>query len=208
MLAAGQRAPTSRARELTVKLIPLALAAAAAAGFAPLASAALPEIYIGGTYGATEADLDCTGTLSCENDATGGKLFGGYRFGNGFAIEGMAYALGETKATFTGTSGLVNSSVRSSGVGLGVAVGGPASEDWTFYARIGIAQNSVRVSASSGALSASSTEKSTQPYVGLSVGYRLTRAISLDLAFDSTKLKVAEEGFSIRTIGLGMTFAF
>lgn len=172
------------------------------------AAAAHAQVYVGGSVGTTEANLDCAGTLGCNNDGNGGKLFAGYSFGNGLALEGVYQNFG--KAASTQSIGGTPTSVElgSTGVGFGLAIGGAASEDWSFIVRVGMARNKVSSRIAGATAGPSDGLQSTQPYSGVSIGYRLTRKASLDLAFDGSRVKISSGTYNVRAVGLGATLSF
>jgi OOP family OmpA-OmpF porin len=53
--------------------------------------------YIGGSFGQSEADVDCAGTTSCDDSDTAWKIFAGYQINRNFAVEAGYGSLGEVK---------------------------------------------------------------------------------------------------------------
>jgi OOP family OmpA-OmpF porin len=53
--------------------------------------------YIGGSFGQSEADVDCAGTTSCDDTDTSWKIFAGYHINRNFAIEAGYGNLGDVK---------------------------------------------------------------------------------------------------------------
>lgn len=179
-----------------------------AAATALCAAAAPAQVYIGGSAGTTEADLGCNGTLACDNRGSGGKVFGGYAFGNGFALEGVYQNLGKARSTVDNAGTPVEVTVGSTSVGFGVALGGAASEDWSLIVRLGMARNKVSSRVGDATAGPSDGLQSTQVYRGLSIGYRLTPKLTIDLAFDGTRVKISTGTYSVQSVGLGATASF
>jgi OOP family OmpA-OmpF porin len=187
---------------------PLAAAAAALA----FSGAACAGGYFGGSLGATNANIDCAGTTSCDNNSTGGKIFGGVRFGPatglGVGLELMGYDYGKPKATlvFGGTPSLL--SLRGTGYGLGLSFTGPFAPAWSVTARLGVASNKVKTSATIGSFSGSDSDTTTQAYFGFSVGWQATPNMVLDMGVDATRFKYIDQSYNARMLGVGLTFSF
>lgn len=168
--------------------------------------------YFGGSLGATHANIDCAGTTSCDDSSTGGKIFGGARFGPatglGIGVELMGYDYGKPKATllFGGTPSSL--SLRGTGYGVGVSLAGPFAPAWSVTARLGVASNKVKTSATIGTLSGTDSDTTTQAYYGFGIGYQVTPNMVLDFAFDATRFKYIDQSFNSRMLGAGLTFSF
>lgn len=84
----------------TMKAVAAALLGAAAVVLSS-ASVAQPRQdmgwYIGGSFGKSEADVDCAGTTSCDDSDTAWKIFAGYQINRNFAVEAGYGSLGEVK---------------------------------------------------------------------------------------------------------------
>lgn len=172
------------------------------------APAALAQVYIGGSAGTTEANLSCAGTLGCNNDGTGGKVFAGYSFGNGFALEGVYQNFGKATSTLDNAGTPVSVELGATSVGVGLAIGGAASDDWSFIVRVGMARNKVSSSIAGASAGPSDGRQSTQVYSGVSIGYRVTRKASIDLAFDGSRVEISTGSYNVRAVGLGATLSF
>lgn len=185
-------------------LRPIVVAAAAVV----CTPAALAQVYVGGSVGTTEANLDCSGTLGCNNDGNGGKVFAGYSFGNGLALEAVYQNFGKATSTQDNAGTPVVVELGSTGVGVGLAIGGAASDDWSFIVRVGMVRNKVGSRIAGATAGPSDGLQSTQPYSGVSIGYRVTRKASIDLAFDGSRVKISTGSYNVRAVGLGATLSF
>lgn len=173
-----------------------------------LCATAQAQGYVGLGVGATHLNSDCSGTTSCDNNGTGFKLFGGYKYTPSIAGELVYLDFGKAKASIPDFGGPVSGEIKTSALGLGVAFMGPFSPDWSGVARLGIARVKAKVTASQGSLSASDSENSTQAYFGLGVGYALSKAATIDLSADFSKSKFAGESGNVRIVGIGFTYGF
>lgn len=191
-----------------MKKICLSLIALAAAAFANVASAQ-SQGYVGLQVGTSRSDIDCSGTTSCDKNDTGFKVFGGYKLTPEWAIE-LGYSdLGKTKFS----TGAVTGSVATTSLGLGVAYHLAFGNDWTGVARLGVASNQVKLSGTVNGLgSASDSKRKAEPYLGLGVGYALTKQVSLTGNWDWTQGEYSNAGGSIKpkynVFSLGVNFAF
>lgn len=170
--------------------------------------AAHAQVYVGGSVGTTEANLSCAGTLGCNNDGNGGKAFAGYSFGNGIALEGVYQNFGKAKSLVDEAGTPVEVVLGSTSVGFGITLGGAASDDWSFIVRFGMARNKVSSRVGGTGAGPSDGRQTTQPYSGVSIGYRVTRKASIDLAFDGTRVEISTGSYNVRAVGLGATVSF
>lgn len=186
----------------------LAAALSLAAGVAMAQGTQGPGYYLGGALGATHLGLDCGAALSCDRSDTGGKLFGGYRLGNGLAVELSYFDYGRaTGSAAVGGLGLASARLKGTGYGLGLAYFADITPAWTGIARAGVARNKAEVDAT-GAVVGSASETSTRPYFGLGLGYKLTPALSLDAGLDYTRFRLQGESSNARMLSLGLRYAF
>lgn len=179
-------------------------AAAALAAAVP----AFAQGYFGGSVGATNAAIDCDGTISCDNNGTGGKVFGGYRFPFGLGIEGFAYSFGEAKATLPFGASTALSTVKGRGAGAGVSYLVPFSPAWSATFRLGVASNKATGTATAPGVSGTVEETNAGAYTGLQFSWHPTRNMSVDFGADFTRFDLVGESYSARMLGVGVTFSF
>jgi OOP family OmpA-OmpF porin len=166
-----------------------------------LSAAASAQAYVGGSIGRAHVNVDCAGTTRCDNNGTGGKLFGGYKWSNGVAAEAQYFDWGTAKGTALGS----DYELSSHGFGLGAAYHAPVAADWMLVARAGVVRNDAKFKVIGfGSLS----ETKTKPYVGVAVGYKVTKDLSIDLSADFSRSTVAGDSASHNLIGLGVTYGF
>jgi OmpA-OmpF porin, OOP family len=174
-----------------------------------LSSGAFAQGYVGIGGGPTKANIDCSGTLTCDTTSTGFKLFGGYKFSPNWGAEVNYFDFGKAKFTVSdGGSGIIPLDLKGTGFGAGVAFFGQFAPDWSGVARLGVASTKAKGSAVVSGVSGSVSESSTNPYFGLGVSYALSKAVTLDGAIDFSKLKFAGESANVRMLSIGVTFGF
>ncbi len=182
-----------------------AIILAALIGAASAQAQSSDKFYVTGAVGTTHLNLDCEGAPSCDTSDTGGKLVGGYKFGNGFSAELGYVNFGKSKLA----GGADWISVKVSAITLGGAYALPLNNDWGLNLRLGVAQ--VKTKADSfitGYGSGTGSRNDTNVYAGIGASYAISPAVKLELGIDSTKAGDADGGGNVRLISLGATFAF
>lgn len=184
----------------------IALAALAASNIAA-AQVATP-FYAGLQVGTSRSNLDCTGATDCKKNDTGIKVYGGYKFTPEWAAELSYTDFGKIRGTDSG----ITAEWKTSSVGLGVAYHATFTPEWSGLARFGVASNEAKVSASSGGLSGSDSQRKTKPYLGLGVGYALTKQATLTGNWDWTESEVSGGGETAKLkhnlFSVGVAFSF
>ncbi len=168
------------------------------------AASAQAQVYGTVAVGSSHINIDCDGAATCDKSDTGGKLVGGYDFGNGFSLEAGYVSFGKFRAA----DGNVAVSIKPTAFTLGGAYALPLGSDWGMNFRLGIAQVKTKASAVVGALSGSDSESKAKAYAGLGVTYAVSKTVKFELGLDSTQAEFAGEKGSLRLISLGATFAF
>lgn len=196
-----------------------------AAGLALLGSgAASAQAYVGAGVGSGHISADCSGTTSCDTSSTGAKLYGGYLVNPALGVELGYFDWGKAKATtsvlpLAGSGGqeapqaitpiAASATLKATGFGLGVAYLPQLSADWNAVLRAGVAQNKGKVSVDGGS---GTSKTSTQPYVGLGVGYLVTPNLTLTGELDFSRVKwndgTADATDAVRLVTIGLRFKF
>lgn len=185
-----------------MKKYALVIAAALAAGAAQADDSARAYVTVAG--GSTHLNLDCTGATSCDKTDTGGKIVGGYSFGNGFSLEAGYWSLGKAR----GSDGTLAATIKPTAFTVGGAFALPLGNEWGMNFRLGAAQVKTKVDASAGSISRSRSENNTQVYAGVGLTYDISQAVKLEFGVDSTQVEFASEKGTQRLISVGATFAF
>lgn len=178
----------------------------AALAIATLASApAFSQVYVGAAGGVSHANVDCTGTDSCDNSGTAAKVLVGYEFAKAFSAEATYYWLGTVK---TSTEG-IGVDFKGSYVGLGGAYR-PAfgSSGWGGVVRVGAAFTTGKIESTG----ISFSHDTTQPYFGLGLTYAVTKDLKAELDWDNTKVEYAVQDVSttgtVNSFVIGATYSF
>lgn len=182
-----------------------AIILAALIGAASAQAQSNESFYVTAAAGSTHLNVDCTGTTSCDASDTGGKLVGGYKFGNGFSVEFGYASFGKFKFADSIDTG----TLKPTAILLGGAYALPLNSDWGVNLRLGVAQvktkgDVTRVNVGSGSVS----ESKAKVYAGVGVTYAISPAVKLELGVDSSEAEIAGQKGAVRLISLGATFAF
>ena len=108
--------------------------------------------YVGGNFGKSKASIDdvkitssllsegfTTTSLGNDNDATGFKLFAGYRFNKFFALEGGYFDLGKFGFTANTTpAGTLHGDVKFRGLNLDLVGSVPIGDQFSLFVRGGV----------------------------------------------------------------------
>lgn len=165
--------------------------------------------YVGAAAGMGRISVDCAGTESCDKSNAGGKVFGGVLWRSGFGAELLYIDWGRAKAKGTVQEvGLVEGELKSQGVGLAAVYGAPLSDDWHGIMRLGALSNRAKATGILGQFSESVSERHTQAYFGIGVGFRLNRNVSIDVAYDISRLKLLDETANTSLWSIGVTASF
>jgi OOP family OmpA-OmpF porin len=179
-----------------------------------LSAAASAQVYGGASIGRSQLSADCSGTISCSNDATSYKLFGGYQFHPNFAVEASYSNLGKTKASFYDTASSTSASmqVKSSSFELAAVANQQFTSELSGFAKLGIASVKAEgdmwaVNPTASVMTSTSTS-STQPVWGLGLNYKLTKELALRAEFESRKVKFIDAKETVRNLNVGLQYQF
>lgn len=176
------------------KIVLAALVATAAGG-------AFAQTYLGATVGATHLNADCTGTSSCDNDDTGYKLYGGYKFTPNFAAEAGYISFGKAKATV----GASNLEIETHAILLALAARGDFMPNLSGVARLGIANVDTKATVAG---VGSTSETKAKAYFGLGLEYAFTKNLKGVVDADFTDSEVAGSTGAVRMLSIGAQYNF
>ena len=163
------------------------LASAVAATFAAGAVSAQP--YIGGAIGQSDYKIDTAGATSADTKDTAFKVFGGYMFSPNFGVEGSLFDLGKATGSIS-FPGVGN--VAASGEVRGLGAYGVAAypiDDFSIFAKAGLAYVRAKTSASVSGFSASETESSFQPAFGVGAAYNFSKNLGVRAEWERVRVE-------------------
>jgi OOP family OmpA-OmpF porin len=173
------------------------IAVISAAALCAFAGAASAQGYIGAGAGLTTVDVcaDLNGPgISCDDEDTGIKIFGGYKFSPNFAVEGLVANLGEVTASGPGGSG----SVEVDGFGAAAVGIIPLGERFDLFGKVG----AFTWDASGSGLGDSAD--GTDIMLGAGVGWNLTKRFGLRAEWERFDI----DGDDVDFLSVGVQFNF
>ncbi len=162
------------------------------------AFAADPGWYVGANVGFSKASIDAgrigreltaagftIGTVTADDNHSGGKLFAGYQFHRNFAVEGGYVDLGRFTyvATTTTPAGVLEGKMRRQGANVDLVGTLPITNSFSALGRVGVVYTSVRdtLTGTGGVVVPypNPGKSDTSAKFGLGVQYDLTKAVGL-----------------------------
>lgn len=188
----------------------LSLKVALAAAALVAGQAALAQGYMGIAGGRSHINIGCEGADSCDKTDTGWKLYGGWRWPSGLAVEVGYFDWGKARGSGSDpTIGTGTLEVHGTGFGAGVAYFMPLTTAWNCVGRLGVARNTGKTTATLNGLSASGTYHSTEPYVGAGGGYSVGNTMTITVEADFSRLTYApDEKARTQLLSLGARWSF
>lgn len=180
----------------------------AAAALAHPAFAQNTTAYAGASAGRSKADIDCTGTLTCDTSGTAWKIFAGYMFHPNFGVEGAWFDQGKAKFTAPVTGG-PDAYGEFKGRGFGLYALAQANQGpWSGFVKAGVVSARATGSASVSGISGSVSETHTNFGWGAGGGYDFTRNFGARLEFERARAELLGEKVNIDLVTLGLLARF
>lgn len=166
------------------------------------------SLYAASSLGLMYSGQDCDGTLLCEKQRIGGKMFGGYRFTPNLAAEVGFFYLGRFNATQDANVNPTPGSrtafnVRDRAVSLGIDWSNEMFGILRQHIRFGVARVTTYGTESFSAGPQEFSEHKVVPYLGLGLSYQVTEYIRLYSSYDTMRNK-RNENFHMFSLGLGV----
>lgn len=180
---------------ISAALLTLAVGGAAAQG------------YMGATAGVSQLNLDCAGTVACDNNGSGFKIYGGYNFNQNFGIEGGYLNFGKASGSAYVPT-LVNVEIKTSALFVAAAIRGDFTSSFGGAARLGLAAVKTTVAGSSSSFSREDSSSEAKAYFGLSLDYGFTKNLKGVLAADFTTSDIYSETAAVRMLTIGAQYSF
>jgi OmpA-OmpF porin, OOP family len=135
--------------------------------------------YVGGSIGQTDVKDGCTGLnvpgVSCDDEDTSWKIFGGYQFNRNFALELGYVDLGEVKASGPGGTATIEATAFEL-VGVGML---PLANNFSLYGKIGLYRAETEVSVNTFLLVASEDESNTDLTFGIGAQFDVSKQFAI-----------------------------
>ena len=160
--------------------------------------------------GADRGRTDCVATEPCDHGDTYAKIFGAYRFDPSFDVQAVYFDAGRFRGGDVTPSGTpFGGDFRVSGFGLSGGYRWTLAAAWSLTARAGVA--SVRTKFDYAAPYdglGSVSQTTTQPLLGVSLGYAVAPSWRLGIDYDMTRFKVYRTRGSMQMLGLSAQYSF
>jgi len=180
--------------------------AALALAFAGLSAHA--QGYAGIGIGQSRADIDCTGTLTCDRTDTAWKLYGGYMFHPNFGGQAEIYRQG--RANFSASLGdgtTATGEFKGEGVGLyGLAIARDGI--WSVFGKAGVLTSRITGAARIQDLTASRRETHTHFGWGAGVGVDWTKNLGARLEYERLRGRLLGDSVDVDQVTAGLVARF
>ena len=164
--------------------------------------------FAGVAVGQSRADIDCTGTLTCDRNDTAWKLLGGYMFHPNFGAQAELYRQGRAKFSATlGDGTTAPGEFKGEGVGLyGLALARDGI--WSVYGKAGILSSRITGAARVQDLSGSRRETHTHFGWGAGMGVDWTKNLGARLEYERLRGRLLGESVDVDQVTAGLVARF
>jgi Outer membrane protein beta-barrel domain len=171
-------------------------------------SALADELSIGVGAGLDRGKVDCVDPYTCDRSAAHAKLFAGYAFASGLELQALAFDAGHFDGGDTTPLGTpFGGRFKVSGVGVAAGYRWNFAPGWSLKGQLGLAEVRTRFDYSA-PFSGEVSKSTTQPLVGLSLGYLIAPNWRLSVDYDETRFKAYTTRGSLRMLGVAAQVTF
>lgn len=164
--------------------------------------------FAGLSAGTSRADIDCTGTLTCDRTDTAWKLYGGYLFHPNFGAQVEVYRQGRAKFSASlGDGTTATGEFKGEGVGLyGLAIARDGI--WSVFGKAGVLSSRITGAARIQDLSASRRETHTHFGWGAGVGVDWTKNLGARLEYERLRGRLLGDSVDVDQVTAGLVARF
>jgi OOP family OmpA-OmpF porin len=161
--------------------------------------------YVGVNAGRTDQKVFAEGISGTAKDTTTGyKLYGGYDFSKNFGLEAGYMDSGDGKAVFPG-----GFFVEGKTTSLYIAVTGtlPLSEQFSLFAKAGVATNRAKLHNANGAYF---DDRTTSPVLGIGAAYAVSKNVALVIEYENfgKTVKIDDDYVKTNLLSIGVRYKF
>ncbi len=197
--------PTLAARAVAGCLASLVLAAV---GLAPIAAHAANDFSLGVGAGAARGRVDCVASFPCDRSGMAANVSAAYRLGGSFDVRAQYFGAGSFKGGDTTPLGTeFGGTFKVGAIGLSGGYTWTFAPDLSLSGRLGVASVRTRFDYA-GPFTGSASKTTTQPLVGVGLGYAITPQIRLGLDYDATRFKVHTTRGPLQMLGVSAQYSF
>lgn len=192
-----------------MKKFSLALLLSLSAGAALAAGPSLSNVYLGGGFGLSHQNLDCSGASSCDDTDTGFKIYGGYQITPTWGVE-LAYTdFGKSKASGPFGPSVLSGEIEVSSWSLAATARVPVTAAVGLTGKLGFANVDTKVTGRLlGYGAGSNSESNTKAYLSLGADYAFTKNLRGVAFADFTTGEIEGEDGAVRLLGIGLQYNF
>ena len=164
--------------------------------------------FAGISAGQSRADIDCTGTLTCDRSDTAWKLYGGYMFHPNFGGQAEIYRQGRAKFSAALADGTVaTGEFKGEGVGL-YALAMAKDGIWSVFGKAGVHSSRITGAARVQDMSASRRETHTHFGWGAGMGVDWTKNFGARLEYERLRGRLMGESVDVDQVTAGLVARF
>ena len=174
------------------------------------ATASAADFSIGIAAGPDRGRVDCVASFPCDRSSAFAKLFAGYRFGDALDAQVVYFDGGSFKGGDTTPLGTAfGGKFKVSGLGVTAGYRWGFAPAWSLNARAGLASVRTRFeyAAPFGSIG-SASQTTTQPLLGVGIGYAVTSSVRVGLDYDVTQFRVHTTRGPLQMLGVAAQFSF
>jgi Outer membrane protein beta-barrel domain len=166
------------------------------------------DFSVGAGAGVVRGKTDCVDAYACDHGSTHAKLFLGYRVADGIELQAVYFDGGKFDGGDISPLGTAfGGRFKVDALGLAAGYRWSFAPGWSLKGQLGVA--SVRTHFDYAApFSGEASKTTTQPLVGLSLGYAIAPNWQLSLDVDETRFEVHTTRGSLRMLGVAAQYAF
>ncbi len=164
--------------------------------------------YAGIGVGQSRADIDCTGTLTCDRTDTAWKLYGGYLFHPNFGAQAEVYRQGRAKFSASlGDGTTATGEFKGEGVGLyGLAIARDGI--WSVFGKAGVLSSRITGAARVQDLSGSRRETHTHFGWGAGMGVDWSKQWGARLEYERLRGRLSGESVDVDQVTASLVAHF
>lgn len=166
------------------------------------------DFSVGAGAGVDRGKTDCVAGYACDHGSAYAKVFAGYQLPANFELQAVYFDAGHFDGGDTSPLGTAfGGRFKVSGLGVAAGYRWAFAPGWSLKGQLGVASVRTRFDYAV-PFSGDASMTTTQPLVGLSVGYEIAPSWRLSLDLDETRFKVHTTRGSLRMLGVAAQFSF
>jgi OOP family OmpA-OmpF porin len=172
-------------------------------------SAQAEGMYVGVNVGQSKQEATSGGTSASENK-TGAKVYGGYAFNKTFGAEVGYTEFGNISQSFNDGVNYGSLGFKTTSLYIAGTATAPINDRFSVFAKLGLAENRVKSSASLNGASASVTDTNTDAMIGVGASYSINKDLSAVAEYENfgKVLKTSTGNVKADMFSVGLRYKF